>query len=95
MRKTEKSGHEPELGTAELERGMHSGRAREVAWIGLIAVAMLLVFNAGGLAKWTQTLPSNATNAGLAEAADAWHTALRDLGPAKWFDDLRERVRGE
>ena len=95
MGKGNETGHEPELGTVELERGMHPGRARDVAWIGLIAVAMLLVFNAGGLAKWTQTLPSTATNAWVAEMAGAWHTLQRDLGPAKWFDDLRERARGE
>ena len=89
--------HEPETGpgTRELERGMHPGRAADVARIALIAVAMLLVFNAGGLAKWTETLPSNAATARLAEMAAAWSGLMHDLGPAQLFDWLRERVRGE
>ena len=56
---------------------------------------MLLVFNAGGLAKWTETLPSNATTAWIAEQTAGWHRSMRNLGPAEVFDRLRARVRGE
>ena len=82
-----------ELGTIELENGMRPGRAADVLRIGFIAVVMLLVFNAGGLAKWTQSLPSSATNAWIAELAGAWHNAMQHLGPAELFDWLRERFK--
>ena len=89
--------HDPEarLGTQELEQGMHPGRAGDVARIAGIAIVMLLVFNAGGLAKWTETLPSNATTAWIAEQTAGWHRSMRNLGPAEVFDRLRARVRGE
>ena len=91
-----RAGPEPgneALGTVELESGMHPGRAADVLRIGLIAVAMLLVFNAGGLAKWAQNLPSSATNAWLADLAGAWHDLMQRLGPAEFFDWLRERFK--
>ena len=84
---------DPNVGTEELERGMRAGRAVDILKIGLIAVALLLVFNSDGLAKWTQTLPSSATNAWLAEQADGWHQLMTRLGPAALFDRLRERWR--
>ena len=84
---------EQPLGSQELEKGMKPGRARDVLVIGLIAAAMLLVFNAGGLAKWTQSLPSNAAYARLAEIASDWDQAMRRSGPAEWFEALRERFK--
>lgn len=83
------------LGTHELERGMAPGRARDVLKIGLIVIAMLLVFNAGGLAKWTQSLPSNAAYAWLAETASDWEQTMRRYGPAELFERLRERYKIE
>lgn len=85
---------EPALGTEELEAGMRPSSARDAAVIGLIAVGLLLIFNAGGLAAWTRTLPSNATAVWVAERAEAWHRTMQRLGPAAWFDRLRERIRG-
>ena len=82
-------------GTDELERGMKPGRAADVARIGLIAVALLLIFNAGGLARWTQNLPSSAGNAWIAEMAGEWNAAMQKLGPAAWFDAIRDRVRSD
>ena len=86
---------DPDLGTTELERGMRAGRARDAALIGLIAVTLLLVVNSGGLARWTQTLPSSETNAWLAERAGDWHALMTRLGPAAWFEQARERLRPE
>ena len=83
------------LGTQELEQGMHPGRAADVLRIGLIAIAMLLVFNSGGLATWTQNLPSNSMSAALAEAASEWHRQMQNLGPAKLFEQLREQFKFE
>ncbi len=79
------------IGTEELERSMRAGRARDVAIIlGVVAVTLLVV-NSGGLVKWTQALPSAPHNAWLAERAAEWHTVMRRLGPAEWFEKLRER----
>ena len=81
------------FGVDELEKGMQPGRAREAAWIGAIALLILLVINSGGLAQWTQRLPSTATNAWIAETADAWHQVMLKLGPAALFERARERFR--
>lgn len=86
---------DPSLGTEDLERGMRPGHARDVAIIGLVAVAMLLVFNSGGLAKWTEGLPSSQTTAWIAERAGDWHRRMLDLGPAKAFESVRQRLRGD
>jgi hypothetical protein len=82
------------LGTEELEKGMRPGHAGHVAFIMTTTVLLLLIFNAGGLARWTQDLPSTPTNIWLAERAADWHRVMTDLGPAAWFDALRTRVRG-
>lgn len=84
---------EPELGTEELEKGMRPGRARDVGRIGLIAVALLLVINSGGLAKWTESLPSTASNAWIAERAFDWHELMKKLGPAVVFERIRDAIR--
>lgn len=86
---------EPALGTEELEKGMRPGRAGHAALIGAVTVVLLLVFNAGGLARWTQHLPSTPANAWIAERAADWHGLMTRLGPSAWFDALRRRVRGE
>lgn len=84
---------DPELGTEELERNMCPGHATDVARIAGIAIAMLLVFNSGGLARWTETLPSSERNAWIAERAGDWHALMLRLGPAALFERLRESVR--
>lgn len=86
---------EPARGTEELEKGMTPGRARDALKVGLIAVAVLLAFNSGGLAKWTQSLPSNAFYVGIAETASDWDQAMRRVGPAELFEALRERFKIE
>ena len=87
--------HPSEFGVDELEKGMQPGRARDVAWIGSIALAILLVFNSGGLVKWTQTLPSTATNASIAETAQSWHQLMLKIGSAELFEQARERFKIE
>ena len=82
-----------DLGSEELEKGMHPAPARHVAIIAGIAVALLLTFNSGALATWTQTLPSTALNLWLSERAGDWHALMLRLGPALIFERLRERVR--
>ncbi len=86
---------EQKWGALELERGMTPGRTRDALKIGLIAVAMLVVFNSAGLAKWTQSLPSNSVCAWLAETASDWDQAMRHWGPAGLFEQLRERFKIE
>jgi hypothetical protein len=80
-------------GTEDLERSMRPGRAREFALIYLLVAAMLLVFNSGGLVRWTQALPSTAANAWIADRAGEWHALMLRLGPAARFERLREEVR--
>lgn len=89
------SSEKPALGTEELEKGMRPGRVGHVAVIGAVTVALLLVCNAGGLARWTQSLPSTPANAWIAERAADWHGLMTRLGPSAWLDALRSRVRGE
>ncbi len=83
------------LGTQELEQGMHPGRATDFVRIAMIAVVLLLTFNAGGLGRWTQNLPSNAATAAIAEAAAEWNDQMQTLGPAKVFDYLRDKFKIE
>lgn len=84
---------EPDLGRDELEKGMRPGKASHVAVIAVISFAMLLVVNAGGLARWTQSLPSSERNLWIAERALEWQEAMTRLGPARWFEEGRQRLR--
>lgn len=83
-----------EIGTEELEKGMHPSRARDAGVILAIVALMLLVINSGGLATWTETLPSTAFNLWLANCARSWHELMVTLGPAAIFEALRHAVRG-
>ncbi len=85
---------EPPLGSDDLEKGMRPGRASDAAVIGLIAVVLLLVFNSGGLVKWTEALPSHASSIWLSKQAGWWHRRMTRLGPSLAFETLRTRVRG-
>ncbi|MFM9941713.1 MAG: hypothetical protein ACKVP7_19690 [Hyphomicrobiaceae bacterium] len=79
------------IGTEDLERGMRAGHARQFAAIAAIAVLLLATVNSGGLARWTQALPSNAMNLRLAELAGDWHALMTRLGPAALYERLRPR----
>ncbi len=91
MSDTPHTQRDPMVGTEELERGLRAGQAWHVAVIGVIAVTMLLTVNSGGLARWTQALPSNAATAWLAERAADWHALMLRLGPAATYERLRRR----
>lgn len=86
------SERDDRIGTEDLERGLRAGHARQFAIIALIAIAMLATFNAGGLARWTQALPSNAATLWLAEQAADWHALMRRLGPAALYDKARGKT---
>ena len=79
-------------GTIELEAGMHPQRLRVLPPIIAIALAILLVFNSQGLAKWSRDLPPSAFNLHVADAANWWHEMLLKLGPAKVFQALRDAI---
>jgi hypothetical protein len=83
------------VGTEELETGMRAGYAREFAVIFLIVSLILLTCNSGGLARWTETLPSSAASAWVAEQAARWHQLMLEVGPARMFEDLRKRLKIE
>lgn len=79
------------IGTEDLEHSMRAGHARQFATIGIIVVVMLATINSGGLARWTQALPSNAVNLRFAELAGDWHALMVRLGPAALYERLRSR----
>jgi len=83
--------HDDAFGTDDLERGMRAGRASHFAAIAGIVVLMLVTINSGGLARWTQSLPSTPLNLKLAEIAADWHSAMLRVGPAALYEQLRER----
>lgn len=79
------------IGTEDLELGMSAGKASHFGAIAAIAVLMLLTINSGGLARWTQSLPSTPLNLQLAEFAGEWHALMKRLGPAALYEDLKGR----
>lgn len=80
-----------DIGTEDLERGMRAGKASHFAQIAAIAVLMLATINSGGLARWTQSLPSTPLNLWIAELAADWHALMLQAGPAALYEQLRER----
>jgi hypothetical protein len=79
-------------GTIELETGMRPQPLRVLPPIIAIALAILLVFNSQGLAKWSRDLPPTSFNLHVAEAAAWWHDLMTRLGPAKAFEVLHEAI---
>jgi hypothetical protein len=79
-------------GTIELEEGMRPQRLKVLPPIIAIAVAILLVFNSQGLAKWSRDLPPSTFNLHVADTAAWWHDLMTKLGPAKAFDALRDAI---
>jgi len=76
-------------GTQELEKGMRPSPASSFRTIVLNAVLLLLLFNSGGLVRWTQQLPSGPVNAWLAERAADWDR-LMHVPPPEWFERLKK-----
>jgi hypothetical protein len=81
------------LGKEDLEAGMRPTRARDFAIIAVIAVAMLLVFNARSLVEWTRQPQPGPGIAALEKPATAWHDWMVRLGPAAGFEKLRQAVQ--
>jgi hypothetical protein len=81
------------LGTEDLEAGMRPTRARDLAVIAIIAVAMLLVFNSRSLVDWTRQPQPGPGIAALEKPAVAWHDWMVRLGPAAGFEELRQMVQ--
>lgn len=79
-------------GTIELEEGMRPQPLKVLPPIIAIALAILLVFNSHGLAKWSRDLPPSTFNLHVADAAAWWHERMMQLGPAKAFDVLRDAI---
>lgn len=79
-------------GTIELEAGMRPQRLRVLPPIIAIALAILLVFNSQGLAKWSRDLPPSAFNLHVADAAAWWHEKMLKLGPAKAFERMSDAI---
>lgn len=79
-------------GTIELETDMRPQRLWALPPIMAIALAILLVFNSQGLAKWSRDLPPSTFNLQVADAATWWHELMLKLGPAKAFEALRGAI---
>ena len=83
-----------DLGTLELEKGLRPSPASCFRTIALITVLLLLVFNSGGLVRWTQQLPSNPVNVWLAERAADWDRMMH-VPPADVFESLKKFLKVE
>jgi len=79
-------------GTIELEADMRPQPLRVLPPIIAIALAILLVFNSQGLAKWSRDLPPSTFNLRVADAAAWWHDAMTKLGPARAFEALHNAI---
>ncbi len=81
-----------EMGTEDLETGMRPSRASTFGTIAVNAIILLLVFNSGGLVRWTQRLPSSPAAIWVAERAADWdrlmHVPLPDM-----FEYLKKRLQ--
>ena len=81
-----------EVGTEDLEKGMRTSRASTFATIAVNALLLLLVFNSGGLVRWTQQLPSSPVASWVAERAADWdrlmHVPLPDM-----FEYIKKRLQ--
>jgi hypothetical protein len=80
------------IGTKDLEKGMRPSRASAFATIAVNAILILLVFNSGGLVRWTQQLPSSPATAWLAERAADWDRLMRVPLP-EMFEQLKKRLQ--
>lgn len=79
-------------GTIELETDMRPQRLWVLPPVMAIALAILLVFNSQGLAKWSRDLPPSTFNLHVADATAWWHELMLKLGPARAFEALRDAI---
>jgi hypothetical protein len=77
------------LGTQDVERGMLSSSIGAFVKIAVLAVAVLLIFNAAGLEAWARQRPPSPVTEWLVSRASEWHTLMVRLGPADWYGAAR------
>jgi hypothetical protein len=58
----------------------------------LVAAALLLVFNSGGLRIWARSLPGNAATDMLVEGVDRWHGMMQHAGFATAMTAVQDAV---
>jgi hypothetical protein len=86
---------ETSVGTEDLEKGLRPASAWTFPPILLITLAMLLVFNAAGLDRWTHELAPSPVNAWLAARAAEWHGLMVQYGPARVYEMARQALDRE
>ncbi len=82
-----------QIGTEDLEAGMHASRASGFCVIAIIVVVMLMLFNSRTLVDWTQQPQPGPVIAALQRPAIAWHRWTVELGTASAFERLRAGLR--
>lgn len=82
------------IGTEELEQGLRASRASAFATIACNAILVLLIFNAAGLVRWAQLLPSHPASIWVAERAADWHKVMQ-VSPADMYESIRQRIKIE
>jgi hypothetical protein len=86
----EPADHAP--GTQDLEKGLRPSRISAFATVAVNAILLLLVFNSGGLVRWTQQLPSGRAANWVAERAADWDH-LMHVPPPEMFEHLKKRLQ--
>jgi hypothetical protein len=79
--------HKSEL---DLTHGMHLSTVWSVVVIMVVGIVISALFNAQGLAKWSQGLPQNPVADWVVIASFQWHAWMQALGTAEIFDAVRE-----
>lgn len=64
--------------------------ARKATVAMLVAFAMFAVFSSEGATRFARNLPGNALTDILVNTADAWHSLMDDLGPARLAPAVRD-----
>lgn len=85
--------HARHIDDLDLTHGMHTDTAWRAWAIMLIGVALVALFNAQGLVKWTQTLPGGPATDRMLDWAFVWQDWTKGLGLADVFDAVREAFR--
>lgn len=74
----------------DLTHGMHESTAVRAGAIMAMGIVLILLFNAQGLAKWSQGLPQNPVADWIVLASFQWEIWMKALGTAEIFETLRQ-----